>query len=503
MKADRLKIFISSNQKELSKERKAVKEVIQSTPSLRDCFDVFLFEDLPARKGAPRSAYLKEVSSSDIYLGIIGNEYGIAGKDSLSATEREFRYFIKSISGKPQTGKDVLIFIKGKDDSERDQRSNLFIKRVRELCVYKRFINAENLKSQVLASLISCLDERGRISKVAFDYAVCQEADYQSIDEKAVRDYLQNRAVKLKVDIPKISIKDFLLKTLKVLKMEDSRLRPTNAGLLFFGKDPSYFIPQNEIRIARFKGITREVFLDSKNITGPFYKMLDEVEMFFERNTRLASKIVEFKRVDIPEYPYEAIREAAINALAHRDYSNRWAPIMFSIFDDRVEISNPGGLLPGLNIKKLEGHHAARNKVICDIFHETRDMEKFGTGIAKMKRIMKEKGLTEPKFAEEGDYFIVRFYGPGEKILDLVPSIPKERQLDLRGVGLNERQIEALRLMVNEGKFFTNRKYRGVFKVTNKTAATDLKFLVEKGLAQIKGSGRNVEYHAKGLHDSA
>ena len=68
----------------------------------------------------------------------------------------------------------------------------------------------------------------------------------------------------------------------------------------------------------------------------------------------MASKIVEFKRVDIPEYPYEAIREAVINAIAHRDYTRRGAPIIISIFDDRVEISNPGGLLPGLSIKNFQ-----------------------------------------------------------------------------------------------------------------------------------------------------
>ena len=497
MQHSKFKIFISSNQKELLKERIAVKEAIQDLPSLRDCFDVFLFEDLPARKGAPKSTYIKEVSSSDIYVGIIGNEYGITGKDGLSATEREFRCFIKSISGKSQAGKDVLVFIKGKDDSEKDRRSNLFIKRIRELCVYKRFVNAEDLRSQVLASLISCLDEKGRISKVVFDHAVCQEADYKSIDEKAVRDYLQNRAVKLKVDVPRISTKDFLLKTLKVLKTKDGQLRPTNAGLLFFGKNPSEFIPQNEIRIARFKGVTRETFIDSKNITGPFYKMLDEIELFFKRNTRLASKIVEFKRVDIPEYPYEAIREAVINAIAHRDYSNRWAPIMFSIFDDRVEIGSPGGLLPGLNIKKLEGHHAARNKAICDIFHETRDMEKFGTGIAKMKRIMGGKGLAEPRFTEEGDYFVVCFYGPGEKILDLVPGIPKERQMDLKELGLNIRQIDALRLMVNENMLFTIDQYIKKFKVTDKTARTDLKKLLVVGLVEKTGRTKGSFFKAK------
>jgi ATP-dependent DNA helicase RecG len=109
--------------------------------------------------------------------------------------------------------------------------------------------------------------------------------------------------------------------------------------------------------------------------------MLDEMEIFFKRNTRLANKIVEFKRVDIPEYPFEAIREAVVNALAHRDYLREGANVQIDIFDDRIEVTSPGGLLPGLNIKKLEGSHETRNKKICEIFHETKDMERFGTGI--------------------------------------------------------------------------------------------------------------------------
>ena len=121
--------------------------------------------------------------------------------------------------------------------------------------------------------------------------------------------------------------------------------------------------------------------------------MLDEVEVLFKRNTRLANKIVEFKRVDIPEYPCEAIREAVVNAIAHRDYTRRGAPIKISIFDDRVEVDNPGGLLPGLNIRSLEGVHETRNDKICSIFHGTKDMERYGTGIIKMKNLMKKHGL--------------------------------------------------------------------------------------------------------------
>ncbi|MBI4650451.1 hypothetical protein HY745_04025 [Candidatus Desantisbacteria bacterium] len=81
--------------------------------------------------------------------------------------------------------------------------------------------------------------------------------------------------------------------------------------------------------------------------------------------------------------------------------------------------------------------------------------------------------------------------------MDLVSSIPEERQTDLKKLGLNERQIEALRLMVNEGKRITNKIYRNIFKVTNKTAATDLNHLVQKDMALIQGKGRNVVYLAR------
>jgi len=486
------RIFISSNQKELKEERIAVKEIIINNSALREFFDVFLFEDLPAKGESPVSTYLRQVDNSDIYIGIIGNEYGNKSKDGLSPTEREFKRFTK-----PKLSKEVLVFIKGKDDSRRDKETQRFINNIIGSYIYKRFVNTDELKAQVLNSLISYLDEKGIFSKIPFDQAISRDAGYDAIDEKEVRDFLENRAIKLKVDVPKISMKDFLIKTIKVVKEQNGKLKPTNAALLFFGKDPFEYIPQNEIRIARFKGTHRTEFIDSKELKGPIYKMLDEVELFLKRNTRLASKIVEFKRVDIPEYPYEAIREAVINAIAHRDYTYRYAPIIFSIFDDRIEISSPGGLLPGLDIKRLEGHHATRNKKICDIFHETKDMEKFGTGIGKMKRMMKEHGLSKPEFLEEGNFFVAKFYGPAEEILDLVPSIPKERQIDLRELGLNERQIEALKLMVNEDQTFTNRKYRDIFRVTNKTAATDLNGLVKKEMAQSKGRGRSVEYLAK------
>ena len=110
-----------------------------------------------------------------------------------------------------------------------------------------------------------------------------------------------------------------------------------------------------------------------------------------------------------------------------------------------------------------------------------------------MRRWMREHGLPEPVFEEIGQTFRVTLRGPGDRILDL---IPEEGVTDLRALGLNERQIEALRLMVNEGREMTNRKYRETFGVGNQTAARELKGLIEKGQARQVGQGRATRYEA-------
>jgi ATP-dependent DNA helicase RecG len=333
--------------------------------------------------------------------------------------------------------------------------------------------------------------------KLRFDNQICEEASYDDIDEKKVEEFLEQRAIKLKVEIPRVSIKDVLLKTIKVVKLVDGELKPTNAGILFFGQVPQNFVPQSEVKVARFKGTIMTEFIDSTILKGTFYEILRDTELFFWKNTRLASKIVEFKRVEIPEYPFEAIREAVINAMAHRDYFRTGATVSILIFDDRIEVQSPGALLPYLNVKNLEGVHETRNNLICDIFHQTKDMEKYGTGIGKMKRWMKEHGLKRPIFSTNGGFFKVIFYGPGERILDLVPSIPKERQINLKEAGLNERQINALKLMINENEKITIKKYVNLFKVSDKTAKRDLRGLVESDFVIKKGVKKGAYFEAK------
>ena len=110
-----------------------------------------------------------------------------------------------------------------------------------------------------------------------------------------------------------------------------------------------------------------------------------------------------------------------------------------------------------------------------------------------MRRLMREHGLAEPYLEDLDDFFAVTFYGPGDRILDL---IPEEGVTDLRALGLNERQIEALRLMVNEGKELSNAGYRQLFNVSKNTASRDLQALVRTGWVRVEGIGRGTRYRA-------
>lgn len=329
--------------------------------------------------------------------------------------------------------------------------------------------------------------------QVEFDRQLVEGATYADLDEAKLEWYVRQRAERRGIRAPATSPQETLI-NLGALVEEEGELVPTQGGLLFFGRDPQRFIPHSEVRIARFKGTAMGHFIDSADLQGTLPEMIDEAERFIQRNTRVAAKVVGFKRREVTEYPYEAVREAICNAVCHRDYFMDGSTVRIMIFDDRIEVNSPGPLPPGVTVENIDRKHVLRNKLIANYLYDIYYIEKWGTGIVRMRRLMREHGLAEPVFEDLGSFFAVTFHGPGEDILDL---IPEEGVTDLRELGLNERQIEALRLMVNEGREMTNREYRQMFDVSRPTAARDLRELVEIGWAQEIGRGRSLRYTAK------
>ncbi len=149
---------------------------------------------------------------------------------------------------------------------------------------------------------------------------------------------------------------------------------------------------------------------------GTLPEMIDKAVQFVARNTRHGLHIGSpwtARAQEVDEYPVEAVREAITNACCHRDYLER-APIQIKVYDDRLTVSNPGGLLPGLDLAHLEGRHKARNPLLADWLQAMGYVERFGVGLIRMREAMTQAGLPAPELQATTDYFTVTLRGPGQ-----------------------------------------------------------------------------------------
>jgi ATP-dependent DNA helicase RecG len=132
-----------------------------------------------------------------------------------------------------------------------------------------------------------------------------------------------------------------------------------------------------------------------------------KLSFFIERHLNLAYEIKELRRKEILEIPEFVLRQAIVNAVAHRDYFERGAKVQVDIFDDRIEISNPGGLPKGLKPENFGKHSVARNSMVTALLQRCNYIEKAGTGIQRMRDGMKQFGLLEPSFEFSGFFTII------------------------------------------------------------------------------------------------
>ncbi len=199
--------------------------------------------------------------------------------------------------------------------------------------------------------------------------------------------------------------------TLGLLTLHAQKTYPTNGGIILFGKNRLSSFPDAIIRCARFLGHDRLNILDHIDIESYLPLAVEEAFNFIRRNTRMRAEIKGLVREDIPEYPIVAVREAILNAVMHADYAMRGMAVTIAIFDDRMEITNPGGLPYGLTIEGvLAGSSRVRNRVIARIFKELKWVEQWGTGIKRIITSCAERGLNTPHFEELNNQFRVTLY---------------------------------------------------------------------------------------------
>ncbi|MBE0635346.1 putative DNA binding domain-containing protein [Candidatus Bipolaricaulota bacterium] len=201
------------------------------------------------------------------------------------------------------------------------------------------------------------------------------------------------------------------LETLRLITPHQGRKVPTVGGFLLFGRNRERYFPDVWIQAGRFQGTNKTHIADQSQIKLHLPAAVDAAVEFVNKHTLHGVEIGAVRRVEQWNLPPAAVREAIINALAHADYAERGAPTRISIFDDRLEIENPGLLLFGLTVDDLrQGISKLRNRVIGRVFHELGLVEQWGSGIQRIVTTCREAGLDEPRFEELGTRFRVTLY---------------------------------------------------------------------------------------------
>ncbi len=316
--------------------------------------------------------------------------------------------------------------------------------------------------------------------ELRFDNRICERAGLEDIDKEKVKWFLRKAKAERNFDVePETPVKE-ALDRLELVKNE----KLTNAAILLFGKKPQKFFLQAETRCARFKG-TKPVkpFLDMKVFEGSIIEQVDKTLNFVLEHIPMKVYLVgKAEREERYEYPPDAIREAIVNAICHRDYETS-SNVQIRVFDDKIEVWGCGHLPDPLTPEDLKKKHKSilRNPLIGECFFLIKFIEKWGTGTNDMIDMCLDFGLPEPVFEHIAGDFVVTFRKP--KLTD--------EYLD--SLGLNNRQRKAI-VYLMEHKKITKKEYMNLTNISKTPAFKDINGLLNKDVVVRKGSGRSAYY---------
>lgn len=264
-------------------------------------------------------------------------------------------------------------------------------------------------------------------------------------------------------------------KTLELLADYQSTTYPTKGGLLLFGKNRDKLFTDPFIRMVRFEGVAKNAAIDDQAINSPLPLALEEILSFIRRHTSVSSFIKGIRREETPQYPPMLLREATMNALVHADYGNHFSQIQIAIFDNRLEITNPGSLPFGLSLDSaLSGVSQLRNKVLGRVFRELHLTEHWGSGLKRMLETCHHQRIPFPKFQELDHFFRITLY---PKLAKTIPSASWQ---------------ESILQYLQKHEKINAKTAQEIWKVTRRTTTTRLKEMCQDGLlAEIATSSKD------------
>ncbi len=502
----KLHIFVSSVQKELEDERLIVQNLVNTDAFLSSYCIPVLYEFEPASPEKALEGCLQSLEKCQVYILIVGMEYGTS-VGALSITHEEYR--------KAKAKKlPVLAFIKGDGRMKREEGT---AKLLEELFAdgpkYKRFGNVIELQKEVRAALVKLMKERFGLLPTSDENQIAEQTieatslfESQSLARLSWRE-LDHAVLRRLIAASENRNADALSKpelltgaAARGLIWRDKNAGEhyaTAAGIVLLAKDPSIVFPQCRILADAYRSVEPDGDpRDHEDIRGPMPLAIDRAIDFIDRNTRHPMRIVGLERLRLDEYPVDGLREALVNAVAHRQYEDAGRKIILEVFADRLVISSPG--LPPkpitlASLRRGKYRPCSRNPVLAQCLSYFHRIEERGSGFRRMKDHMLNHGLDEPILGVDMGYFQITFPGPGDNIERL--RVPEKRIMVTPAVEaqLSERQKQIIRQVLTAGSV-TRRWCVSQFNVANDTAGRDLKGLVDLGLLIAEGKGRSVSY---------
>ena len=273
-----------------------------------------------------------------------------------------------------------------------------------------------------------------------YDEALCKWFDFGKVLGSAVREFKEQAGITSKASDMEI---------ITNLELLGPKGEMTNVVPMFFSDECGKAIPQAVVRCFRFKGTDKVHILDAKTFGGPLLNQYNLASLWLKE--RLSVQYVmqgTSPRKEVWEIPLDAIKEALTNSICHRDYYETGATITVELFDDRLEISNPGGLLP--SVAKDFGHKSlSRNPKIFELFTRMHLVEKVGSGIPRMLNLMEEAHLPAPIYKTEG-FFTVVLYKTTPSSPEYIDNKEKSKEKSKE-----KTSVKVLRLITNNPRITT------------------------------------------------
>ncbi len=359
--------------------------------------------------------------------------------------------------------------------------------------LHGKYLRREGATNQPLTpdALRRLLNERGELS---WERHTPDDTSLHDLDPQKITAYMQRIGAEVGTDpVAMLYQRGCVVQHASDAPAATHAYRPTNAGLLLFGRDVSRLYPQAEITLVQYRGIELADEFERDDIRDTLPDAIRRAERWLLDHMRRGSRMIGLEREDWTQFPPPVVREALVNAVAHRDYSIRGEGIRIALFADRLECYSPGRLPGHVTLENLVAERFSRNETLVQVLADLGLIERLGYGIDRMLMQMAAAGLPAPQFRETAAGFLVILYGQ-PATTDLQTGIDTSEWVQQ---GLNERQIAAL-LFLQETRRITNRDLQELAPdVSAETIRRDLADLVERGLLLKVGERRATYYILK------